>query len=597
VKARSWVFGGIVTAALATVILFIGGMLAAGYARSNGTVPLPLHVSVTFPDDAQMHLSLPRPSLAVSPDGRKIVYTANGGPESPQLWMRDLDHFAPRPIPGTRNARMATFSPDGRWIAFFADNQLKKVPTTTGPVVVVCDVAAAFGATWITTEEIVFAVGNAGGQSRLGLWRVPATGGAPSRVTTEFMAYPEALPGGRRLLVTMDNTNARTSSDLTIAVVDLQSGQVTRVLDGAVAARYASSGQLIYLRDGELLAAAFDPATAAIGEERVPVLSDIYFDPSLPVGNFAMSPSGTLAYVPGDDSHFRLGLLAAGADGGGLLIDERRHYGTARVSPDGRRVAVLLRALFGEIWTIDLARSAFTRLTTSRRVQPLNPIWSHDGQYVFAALAGDDSTSLVRLPSDGSGAEERLTTSANVQYPNAVTPDGTALIFTEQRRDTGTDLFLLSLDDRRTQPLLTSPFGESAAALSPDGRWIAYQSNRSGRVEVYVAAFPGMTSPVPVSTGGGGNPVWSRDGRRLYYNGGSFGASIAVVDVAPGSTLQLSRPRRFGEYSVADPSFDVLPDGRLLLITGSGTAGSTPELRIIVNWFDEVRQKLAAHTP
>jgi serine/threonine protein kinase/Tol biopolymer transport system component len=582
-----------VATALAVSTLILAGMLAAGYARNGTTSPAPLHLSVTFAEDAQMHLSLPRPSLALSPDGRKIVYTANGGPEPPQLWIRDLDEFAPRPIPGTRNARMAAFSPDGRWIAFFADNQLKKVPTTTGPSVVLCDAVSGFGATWTTTDEIVFGLGQAA-RGDMGLWRVPATGGERRRVSSEFMAYPEALPDGRRVLVTMDNAGARTSSDLTIALVDLTSGQVTRLLDGAVTARYAATGHLIYLRDGELLAVTFDPSTGVIGDERVPVVSGIYFDPSLPVGNYAISASGTLAYIPGDDADFRLGLVAAGADGSRPLIEERRHYGSARVSPDGRRVAVLLRALFGEIWTIDLARSAFTKLTTSARVQPLSPIWSHDNQYIYAGLAGDDTSSIVRLSSDGNGTEERLTTTPNLKAPNAVTPDGTALVYTEERPETKADLFLLSLADGRTRPLLATPFAEGGAALSPDGRWIAYRSDRSGRTDVYVAAFPSMTSPVLVSTDGGSNPVWSRDGRRLYYNGGSFGANIAVVDVAAGSTLSLSRPRPVGQYSLADPSFDVLPDGRLLLITGRGNDGSTPELRLIVNWFEELREKLAA---
>ena len=586
----------IAAAVLGVVSLALLGVLAVGYSSDDEVPRLPLHLSIMFPESSQLHLSLPRPSLAISPDGRRIVYTANGGPEPPQLWIRDLDQFAPRPIPGTRHARMATFSPDGRWIAFFADSKLKKVPVTTGPAVELCDAVSGFGATWTTTDEIVFALGSSV-RDDLGLWRVPAAGGERRKVASGFMGYPEALPDGRRVLVTLDNTGARTSSDLSIGAVDLASGQVTRLVEGGVSPRYVHTGHLIYLRNGELLAAPFDAATATVGDERVPVVAGVYFDPSIPVGNYAISPSGTLAYIPGNDLHFRLGLMAAGADGSRPLIDERRHYGSARVSPDGRGVAVLVRTLYGEIWTIDLARSAFTRLPTTSSLQAMEPVWSQDGRHVFVTLASDTSSSLVRLQSDGTGAEEQLTTSPNLQLPNTVTPDGAALVFVEVRPETGADLLLLSLRDGTTQPLLATRFGESAAAISPDGRWIAYQSDRSGRVEVYVARFPTMASPVLASTNGGTNPAWSRDGRRLYYNRGGYAANIEVVDVTPGSPPGLSRPQSFGQFSVADQSFDVLPDGRLLLISGSGNDGSTPELRVIVDWHEELRRTLATAAP
>ena len=583
----------VLAAGLGILSIVLLGVLASGYGRSDRTPQAPLHLSVTFPEASQLHLSLPRPSLAVSPDGRRIVYTANGGPEEPQLWIRDLDQFAPKPIAGTRNARMATFSPDGRWVAFFADNQLKKVPVTAGPAVVLCDAISGYGATWTTNDEIVFALGvSASGD--VGLWRVPAGGGERRRVATEFVAYPEALPDGRRVLVTLDKRGAKTSSDLTIGVVDLASGQVTRLFDGGVTPRYVPTGHLVYLRDGELLAAPFDPATTAVGDERVPVVAGVYFDPTLPVGNYAFSPSGTLVYIPADASHLRYALMATDGSSSRPLIDERQYYGPAQVSPDGRRVAVVLRGLLTQIWTVDLARATFTKVTTSD-LNALSSVWSHDGRSVFVSfLNADGSGNLFRVPSDGSGAEERLTTSPNMQTPNAVTPDGTGLVFTESRPETSNDLFLLSLADRTARPLLATRFGESAAAISPNGKWIAYQSNRSGGGEVYVAEFPSMASPVAASTGGGNNPVWSPDGRRLYYNRSALAANIEFVEVAPTPALSLSKPQSFGQFSIATPRFDVMPDGRLLFVSGSGNDGSTPELHVIVDWFDELRQKVTS---
>jgi Tol biopolymer transport system component len=584
-------------AALAVLSLaLLMTLLFGGRTASEAAARIPIRLAVTFPGGAEMHLGLPRPSLAVSPDGRKIVYTAAGGPEAPQLWIRDLDEFAATPLAGTRNARMAMFSPDGRWVAFFADDKLKKIPVTTGPPTVLCDAPGVLGGTWTTKDEIVFSLGRQARED-MGLWRLAAAGGQPRKIAAGQLWYPDALPGGNAVVVTTENRAAATSGDLTIAAVDLASGQVTRLFDGGTYVRYVPTGHLVYLRNGALMATRFDAATLTVADERTPVVAGVYMDPSLSSGNYAFSASGALFYAAGDGSQFRRTLVTTAPDGTRPLIEERRFYEGARVSPDGRRIAVMLRAWKDDIWAIDLARSAFTRITTGDRQAVSAPLWSRDGSHVaFSLLTEDGSYNLFWAASDGSGPEERLTTSPNVQTANSFSPNSKSLVFTEQRPDSGSDLFILSMEGGRTvQPLLQTRFAESAAAISPDGRWIAFQSDRSGRAEVYVAAFPGMTSPVQVSSDGGSNPVWAPDGRRLYFNRGYFAANIEVVDVDPHAWPSVSRARSVGRFSVAGGLFDVLPDGRLLFVTGIGNDGSVAELHVVLNWFDELRQKVAAN--
>jgi serine/threonine-protein kinase len=578
-----------VAGTLGALALVLAAVVWSRPASSGIASAPPVHLSVMFAEDAQMHLGLPRPSLSLSPDGRTIVYTAAREPEPPRLWIRDLDRFEATPVPGTDGARLASFSPDGRWIAFFADSKLKKVPVTGGPSVVLCDAPGPFGLTWTSGDEIVFAQSYGAGASDVGLWRVPAAGGERRKVAGGLMWFPDALPGGKTVVVTLDNRSANTAGDLTVAAVDLASGQVTRLFDGGTYVRFSPSGHLIYLRSNQLYATPFDPETLSVSDVRMPIVSDVYFDPSVAGGNYALS-AGTLAYVPGTAEQFQRTIMAAGAEGARPLMAERRVYGGPRLSPDGRRLALERRAWIDSVWTIEIDRGTSTRLTTSGRPSFGEPVWSRDGRRVFVGQAVDGVSNLFSVPSDGSGAEERLTTSPFVQLPHSVAKDDGTLVFTETHPETGNDLFALSLADGQARPLLATPFNETNAAISPDGRWMAWQSDRSGQFEIYVATFPGMDSPIQASGSGGHYPVWSPDGRTLYFNRRTFAATIEAVDVAPGASLNVSRSRIVGQYSMHDGVFDVMDDGRIVFTTGLGIDGSTQELRVVVNWQEELQR-------
>jgi Tol biopolymer transport system component len=583
----------------------IGGLLVAAallaYAvwTRGAAMPgsVPVRLSITFPEGSNMHLGQPIPSLALSPDGQSVVYTAGGGPEGIQLWIRRLDAFAPTPIPGTRNGRAAFFSPNGNWIGFFADGQVKKVPTSSGPAVVISAYQGGGpGGTWTAKDEIVFTTLSDGQR----MWRVPASGGTPTLVTEETVFDPDALPGGDTVIATLENLSAETAGDHAIAAVDLQSGRVTRLVNGGTYARYVTTGHLLFLRSAALVATPFDARTLTVGDSPKTVVEPVFMEPASPGGNFAVSASGTLAYVPGDATDFQRRLVTIAGGVAQPVIDESRYFDNPRASPDGRRAAVMVRSARDRVWMIETARGTMSRVTTANWQQEGYQVFSRDGRWLALATVAGSSWSkgrrlnIVVVPSDGSRPEQTVTTSVRVQVPNSFTPDGKALVFHENTDSaTGSDLFMVELDGQRgVRPLLQTPFNESFADISPDGRRIAYSSNRSGRAEVWVAAFPAMTDAVQVSITGGQHPRWSGDGRRLYFYRAN---TIWSVELGAGPPLTISKPTLVTALPTVRPSgtFDVMPDGRILFVDGRDV-GATPELRIVLNWSAELPRLLPA---
>jgi serine/threonine-protein kinase len=582
--------GGRAAIALASAAVLMLAAALALYAFQPRTVAppetTPTRLAVTFPAGSHMHLGRPLPSLSLSPDGKRIVYTASG-PEGAQLWLRDLDRFEPTPLPGTAGARMAFFSPDGKWIGYIEGGSLKKIPSSSGPPVVLCDAAGARGATWTDKDEIVFATI---GQVNSGLQAVPAAGGTPRLVAKVDAWFPDALPGGNAVIANVDNPTAQMSGDLGVALIDLASGAVRRLFDGGAYPRYAASGHILFLRNNALLAAPFDPGSGTVGDARTTVVESVHLDPSVPSGNFAVSASGTLAYAPGDEELFRRTLTSIGPGGPKPIIDEQRFFAESRVSPDGRRIAATVGGWRETIMIADIDRRVLTRLTPPDRTA-MEPVWSPDGRQVAHSQVVSGVPNLFLAASDGSFQMDRLTTSPNTQFADSFSPDGRWLVFTEIQPQSGADLFLLALADRSVRPLLQTSFVETNAAVSPDGRWLAYASNRSGRQEIHVSPFPSMASTVQVSFAGGNYPAWSKDGRQLHFLQG--GSTIMVVDARGAPSFSASSARVAAETGNVGPGnpFDLLPDGRFLIVHGKNVA-STFELRIVLNWLGELTQKV-----
>jgi len=587
-------------AAASIVALLISGvMLWRARATTSAGHPPVVRSTLRFPRGGSMQLGANQPSLAISPDGKTIVYTALG-PEGSMLWTYSLDAFEPKPLAGTGGGtggsapRNVFFSPDGRQIAFFHSNQLKRMPVAGGTVTVVCDATFNYGGTWTDRDEIVFVAAGPGLKASSGVWRVPAAGGERRLAADVFVSYPNALPGGRVIIATTDNPSARTTSELHIVSLDIDTGDVRPLIAGGTYPRYSATGHVLFLRNGALMATAIDVAARTASDQSQIVVQDVFMNPSMASGNFAVSAAGTLAYAPGTATDFNRQLVLIDAKGVRTPVsDDRRYFEWPQASPDGQRIAVSIPGWRDSTWLIDRGRGSLTELTTGD-AQGVSPVWTPDGRRITLSSWDGNATNLQWIAADGSGGLERLSTSRFLQRPNAWTHDGKTLIYEHRTSEGGDDLWTLELDGRKEKPLIATRFNESSAVLSPSGTWMAFVSDQSGRVEVYLTRFPSVEGRIQVSTEEGRNPAWSPDGRRLYYR--RRDGTIMAVEVGAGSPPALSRPVEVVRLPPAPPTrghFDVMPDGRFLLVDDESVGAITQDLRIVVNWFDELQQKMS----
>jgi Tol biopolymer transport system component len=589
-----------VLAAVSIAALLVSGVML-WRARTNdsaGDAPV-VRSTFRFQRGGSMQLGANQPSLAVSPDGKTIVYTALG-PEGSMLWSYSIDAFDAKPLAGTGGGGIGTaprnvfFSPDGRQIAFFQNNQLKRMPIAGGTVTVVTEAIFNYGGTWTDRDEIVFIASGSGAGSAGGLWIVPAAGGERRLIKDMFVSYPEALPGGRVVMATVDNPTARTASELNVVSIDVETGDVRPLFAGGTYPRYSATGHVLFLRNGALLATAIDVAARTVSDQAQVVVEDVFMNPAMASGNFAISAAGTLAYAPGTAEDFNRQMVLIDAKGARTPVsDDRRYFEWPQASPDGQRIAVTIPGWRDSTWLLDRGRGSLTELTTGD-AQGVSPVWTPDGQRIAMASWDGKTTNLHWIAADGSGGLERLSTSRFLQRPNAWTPDGKTLIFEHRTSEGGDDLWTFELDGKKEKPLIATRFNESSAVLSPAGTLMAFTSDQSGRIEVYLTRYPSAENRIQVSTDQGRNPAWSPDGRRLYYRANN--GAIMAVDVGAGSPPALSRPVEVVRMPVAPPTrghFSVMPDGRLLMVDNESIGALTQELNIVVNWFAELRQKMS----
>jgi eukaryotic-like serine/threonine-protein kinase len=554
-------------------------------------------------------------NVTISPDGRHVVYVATGT-GNPQLIVRALDQLEAVPLRGVTGAVSPFMSPDGQWIGFFAQlagGDLKKASITGGPALTLCRYQGTpRGATWGTDDSIVFATNDLS----TGLLRVPAAGGEPKVLTKPDPAngeqdhvFPSMLPGSRAVLFTIAPADGITDNSQ-VAVLDLTTGQRKILIRGGSHAQYVDPGYVVYAVAGSLRAVRFDLDRLAVSSDPVPVVDQVMTF-GTGAGLFEVSRSGTLVYVPGGATS------GTGTPRSLVWVDRHgqeeaipaptRTYVFPRLSPDGQRVAVDIRDQENDIWIFDLKRPTLTKLTFNPGPDSW-PIWTPDGRrIVFGSTRGVGAQqNLFWQPADGTGTAERLTTSANIQQPHSFSPDGRSLVVYELVPSSFSDLTLLpigSLSEKpptgklETQPLVYTAAAENAGEISPDGHFVAYHSNESGQPQVYVRPFPDVDKGRwQISTTGGTRPAWGPDRRELFYMNPD-GAMMAVpVQTTP--TFSAGNPTKLFEgqwfRGQSGRTYDVAKDGRFLMIKDAVTndQGSAVTMTVVVNWVEELKQKL-----
>ncbi len=551
--------------------------------------------------------------LAISRDGSKIAYAAVIGSQS-SLHVRSLDQTETRVLAGTGVVWSPFFSPDGEWIGYLdpVAGEVKKISVQGGQAIVLAPFGAPpLGGTWLDDGTIVFSSG-----PNPSLFRVPEAGGTPVQLTqaepgtAHFL--PEALPGGRAILFSMFSASGLGSADLgsgRIDMLSLETGEVRTIVDVGYAAHYLPSGHLVFARQGSLWAIPFDPRSGQTSGQAVVVLQGVEMS-SNDRPTAAFSPQGLMVYLPGEAA----GAATSGARRSLVWVDEdgaeeplplpARQYAGPRLSPDGTRLAVAVSD--GEAWALwvyDVASGAALRLTQAGGSQNMLPIWTPDGSRIFyrSIDAPNSPGNLYSIPSDGSGGPQRITNVDNADdNPTSISPDGTTVIFIRVL-DSGpnrrVEIMAVAADGSgEARPILQGDFNFGNAALSPDGRWLAYRSNESGQYEVYLQPFPGPGAKTPVSIGGGSWAVWSSDGSTIYYQAGG---RFMAADVTSGAPARVGRPRElFPDTAYFRPpggggarQYHVAPDGRLLLIRRVQAAtNDNAHLVVVENWLDELER-------
>jgi len=550
---------------------------------------------ITLPPGQRL-AALDQPAVVLSPDGTRLAYVATqGGPQ--QIYLRAMDSLEARAIPGTEGATAPFFSPDGQWLGFFAGNKLKKVPVSGGAVLTLGETTFVGGASWGSQGMIAFAPSWASV-----LQQMSDAGGPPQRLTRlekgEFShRWPEFLPGGKAVLF----ATTESSFNWTNAQVAVQTdgtGGRRNLIQSATHPRYAPSGHLLYAQGGSLMAVPFDHQQLAVMGAAVPVVERVLQSRTSGAAQYSFSTTGSLVYVPGGIQEDERRLVWVTRNGAEVPLAVPAHaYIFPRLSPDGRRVAVVIAEQEAQVWLHDLSRETLTRFTFEGN-RNLNSVWTPDGKRIafLSNKEGPGKSAIYWQWADGSGGLERLANSEYARVPMSWSPDGQLLAFMENNPTTGYDIWVLRLADRKAQPFLRTPFNESVPRFSPDGRWLAYISNESGRYEIYVQPYPGPGGKWQISTEGGTEPAWNPNGRELFYRSGN---KMMTVEITTRPSFTASKPRalfegRYEPSPATTPNYDVSRDGqRFLMLKPNEQEVSAPtQINVVLNWFEELKRRV-----
>ena len=569
--------------------------------------PIPQPVAARFSHELPDGQRFTRPGhslVAISPDGNQIVYVANA-----QLYLRNLDEMAARPIQGTdENPNNPFFSPDGAWLGYWSgsDLQLKKIAPMGGASVTLCDATNPFAVSWGSDDTIVY-------RQPEGIMRVSANGGTPELVvpteSAEQVDSPQMLPGGEWVLFTLTSASGPTRWDeAQIVVQSLESGERKILWEGGSDARYVPTGHLVYALEEVLFALPFDLASLEVSGGPVPVVEGVRRTVSstdAATVNYGFSDRGTLIYVPGSVGSRSI-LALADRNGAVEPLDvPPMSYVSPRLSPDGSSLVVEVSSNEGSgIWVYELEGDTQIRRLTLEG-NNIRPIWTPDGERVTFASDREGTPGIYWQPADGSGVPDRLTTAeeGTAHWPESWSPDGKTLSFAVVS-GTESAIWTLSPDSGTNPEVFVDEPGsrQRVSVFSPDGKWLAYHSNEvGGRAEVYVQPFPKTGAKHRITQQRGSSPLWSPDGKELLYNNSS-GPRLMGIDITTEPTFTFGNEQVLGMQGFFSPrggikAYDITPDGqRFLMIFPQGGADSTEsssqQINVVLNWFEELKERV-----
>jgi Tol biopolymer transport system component len=589
---RRWLAWALAAGLLAAVAALAGRQFLApkpSTPAAHVNVSLPAEVSLA---DRNWHL------LALSQDGTELVFTG-GKHGSSQLYLRRFDQWDAAPIAGTEGAENPFFSPDGQWVAFTSDGKLKKLPLAGGPAV---DLATTGwgGGDWGPDGQIVYSSTYNGG-----LLLVPANGGparqwtAPDHSRGELAHWwPQFLPDGDHIVYTAYSSPIERSR---IVVRSLKSGSEKTLVEGGVFARYLPPRYLIFARGETVLAAPFDAGKLQLTGPAVPVLDGVGSFSQNGLSQLAVSANGTLAYLSRSFISSPQKLVAVDRHGQVRAIHANlRLHGGMRLSPDGKKLAMGLEGEGGsppDVWIQDLVRGSLSRITHGPGTN-FNAIWTLDGRQIIYE-SERPAFDIYRRSADGAGVEEMLLSSGNDKCPLSISPDGKTLLFCVSTDTSLLDLWIAPLTDLKNgKPFVSTPSTETGGMISPDGRWVAYQSDESGQTEIYVIGFPSGQNRVQVSADGGIEPLWSRDGKELFFRSGNKLISLPVQNSADFSTGP-ARVLFEGQFATSSqpgiPPYEISPDGQTFyFVQDDAPEHQHVEVNVIFNWAEELNKAVHA---
>ena len=583
-----WFFAALAVTAVALLVLGV---------REAGRTPVEESVirSYVKPMAGSSLLLSDASGFSLSPDGRTLAYVATTSEKESVLWIRPIDSLRAQPLVGTSGAKYPFWSPDGRFVGFFAGGKLKVIEPSGGPSLTLSDAADGRGATWNRDGVILFAP-----SVNSPLHRVSASGGSSVPVTTLEPSkneishrWPCFLPDGRHFLFLAGSVFTSTENPTnTVQVGSLDSRETRTLLHAHAGACYAS-GHILFLRQNTLMAQPFDLTRLELAGNAVPVADPVQEAEIFSRGLFSASENGRLAFVEGRAGgerqlvwYDRSGKQIGSVPGNGA-------YASPRISPDGKRLLFYLDSGGYDIWTYDMVRGVKSPQTFGSASSQGNifPVWSPDGKRIAFTSYHDGKYFLSEKVSDGSSEAEVLLEGANrYRFPSDWSPDGKSLIYHEGSQG-GWSIWVLPLTgDRKPRPFLKNPVSSRDASFSPDSKWVAYCSNESGEYKVYIAPFPGPGGKWLVSSGAGYSPRWRRDGREIFYF--TPDNEVMAVDVKPavnlvevGTAHPLFETFSYGVFG----RFDVTPDGQRFVVPFEAGEPSTA-ITLVVNWPADLKR-------